>query len=211
MIRFFLLIRTWIIGIVLAGAAVFFGYQAIDVWSTNGTLEVNKPVVKPPKPQVNRRVAYRRNPGYKTYKVIAQKNLFSSDRREQLSEKSSPASPVKPAKSLDNRFALFGIFINGNQKKALVSNLNKKDAKGKEYIWVTVGDKIGALKVSEIQSEQIILVQGGRTHTIRLSDQNQPRKRSIVRKKSRKTGTKTKNITIPNIKIPAAKGSKTSS
>jgi hypothetical protein len=209
--RFFLLIRTWIISIVLAGAAVFFGYQAFEVWSANETPAVKKPVAKPPKPQADRRVAYRPNPRYKTYAVIAQKNLFASDRREKLPAKAPTPSAVKPAKALDRRFALYGIVINGDQKKALVSNLDKKNAKKKEYIWVKVGDKIGTLNVSEIQSEQIILTQGGSTYTIRLSDQNHPRKRSIMRKKTKQTGTGTKSITIPKAKSPAAKGLKTSS
>jgi len=209
--RFFLLIRTWIICILLAGAAVFFGYQTFEVWSANDKLEVKKSVPKKPKGQKDRRVAYRRNPGYNAYEVIAQKDLFASDRREKLLEKSTTPARVIPAKPLDKRFALFGIVINGSEKKALVANLDKKDAKGKEYIWVKAGDKIGNLNVSKIQSEQIIITQGGSTYTIRLSDHNHPQKRVSGRKKKKPTEPSTTIIKKQKIKRPAAKGSKASS
>ena len=209
--RFFLLIRTWIIGILLAGAAVFFGYQTYQVWAPKAELEVDQPAQKPLKPRADKRVAYRRNPRYNTYEVIAQKDLFASDRREKLPEKPPTPSRVIPAKPLDKRFALFGIVINGSEKKALVANLDKKTAKEKAYIWVKVGDKIGTLNVSEIQPEQIILTQGGSTYTIRLSDYNHPQKRAVGRKKKKPTGPSTTNIKKQKDKSPAAKGSKTSS
>ncbi len=209
--RFFLLIRSWIIGILLAGAVVFFGYQTFEVWSRDGTLEVNKPVRKPLRPHADRRVAYRRNPPSRTYEVIPQKNLFSSDRREKVPETSQTPSLVKPPKPLDRRFALFGIVINGNEKKALVSNLNKKNAKEKKYIWVKVGDKVGDLNISEIKSEQITVIKGRSTYTIRLSDQSRPQKRSTARKVKKRTGSGTIEIKRPKVKSPAAKGSKVSS
>jgi hypothetical protein len=153
--RFFLLIRTWIICTLLAAAAIFFGYQTVEVWSGNDRLEVNEAIQKTPKRQVNRRVTHRRNPRYNVYEVIAQKDLFASDRREKLPEKSPTPSPVKAAQPLDKRFALFGIVINGGEKKALVANLDKKSAKEKAYIWVKVGDKIGTLNVSEIHQRRV--------------------------------------------------------
>jgi len=209
--RFFLLIRNWIIGILLAGAAVFFGYQTYQVWTPNAELEADQPVQKPLKPRADKRVAYRRNPRYNAYEIIAQKDLFASDRREKLLEKSTTPARVIPAKPLDKRFALFGIVINGSEKKALVANLDKKGAKGKEYIWVKAGDKIGNLNVSKIQSEQIIITQGGSTYTIRLSDHNHPQKRVSRRKKKKPTEPSTTIIKKQKIKRPAAKGSKASS
>jgi len=91
-------------------------------------------------------------------------------------------------KPLDKRFVLFGIVINGSEKKALVANLDRKNATGKEYVWVKAGDKIGNLNVSEIQPEQIIITQGGNTYTIRLSDHNHPQKRAIGRKRKNQLG-----------------------
>jgi hypothetical protein len=214
MMRFFLLIRTWIICALLAAAAIFFGYQTVEVWSgndSNDRLEVNKAAQKTPKRQAGRSVAHRRSPRYKVYEVIAQKDLFSRDRREKLPEKSPTAAPVKAEQPLDKRFALFGIVIKGSEKKALVTNLDKKSAKGKAYIWVKVGDKIGNLNVSEIQPEQIIVIQGGRTYTIRLSDHSQSQKRVRGRKKKKPNEPTTTIIKKQKVKRPAAKGSKVSS
>jgi hypothetical protein len=209
--RFFLLIRTWIISILLAGAVVFFGYKTFEVWSTNDKLEVNKPDRKSPRPRARSRIAYHRNPPYKTYEVVAQKNLFSSDRREKSADESSTLSGVKPAKSLDSRFALFGIVINGKEKKALVSNLENKNAKNKKYIWVKVGDRVGNLNISEIKSGHVIITQGGSTYAIPLSDRSYPEKRSTVRKVKKRTGTRTIEIKKPKVKSPAAKRLKASS
>ena len=209
--RFFLLIRTWIISIVLAGAVAFFGYQTVMVWMAKDTLEANQPVRITPEPHAQPRVAYRRYPPYQTFEVIAQKNLFSSDRKEKLSAKSPTPSRVQPPKPLDSRFALFGIVIDGNEKKALVSNVGKKNASEKAYIWVKIGDKIGNVNVSEITPEQIIITETGNTYTIRLSDQGRSKKRSISRKVIKRTGTSTKNIKKPTIVRPAVKKSNGSS
>ena len=211
MMRFLILIRTWIMNILLAGAAVFFGYQAYEIWSGNDNMEVNRPVQKPLRPNAVRRVAYRRMPRYQTYEVIPGKNLFSSDRREKLPETSPAPSPAKPAKPLDRRFALFGIVINNNEKKALISNLDKKNASEKKVVWVKVGDKIGDLSVTEIKSGQITLTQGASTHTVRLSDQTSSQRRSKGRKVKKRTGTAPKNIKKTKINGTGAKGSKPSS
>ena len=195
----------------LAAAAVFFGYQTIEVWSANDQPDPNKQVGKPPKAVAARKVAYRRNPRYNTYAVIAKKNLFSSDRREKLPEKSPPPKIAKPLKSLGIRFALFGIVINGDEKKALISNFDKKNATDKEYIWLKVGDKIGTLNVSEIQADQIIITERGNTYIIRLSDQEHPQKRSVTRKNIQRSRSSKKNIKKPEVISPAAKGTKESS
>jgi len=209
--RFFHLIRTWVLILLLAVAVVFFGYQTFQVWFAHDEPEVNEPARRPQGSQANRRVAYRRNPPYKTYEVIAQKNLFSSDRREEAPDTSPTPSVVQPSKPLDSRFALFGVVIEGDEKKALVSNLNKKTPDEKDYIWVKVGDKIGNLNISEINPEQVTITEGGSTHTIRLSDQSYPQKRSGVRKSTRRTGSGTIEIKKSKVKSPAAKGSNTSS
>jgi hypothetical protein len=211
MMRFLLLIRNWVIGILLAGATVFFGYQTVQVWSAADTLEAGQPDKKQPGARAKRKIAYHRAPRFNAYEVIPRKNLFSRDRREHVPEKSPKPSPGKQPKPLDNRFALFGIVIKGGEKKALVANLDPKTAAEKKYVWVKVGDKIGNLNVSEIQSEQILLTEGGRTYTVRLSDQSHQQKRSGLRRKNKSKGAGTKTITIPKFKSPGAKRSKRSS
>ena len=212
--RFFFLIHAWIICALLAAAAIFFGYQTVGVWSGNdgnARPEVKKAVQKTAQRQTRRNVVQRRSLRYPVYEVIAQKDLFASDRKEKLAEKSPASAPVKAAQPLDKRFALFGIVINSSEKKALVANLDNKSAREKPYIWVKVGDKIGNLNVSEIQPEQIILTQGGRTYTIRLSDQSETQRRVRGRKKKRPNEPTTTIIKKQKVKRPAARRSKSSS
>jgi type II secretory pathway component PulC len=211
MMRFFLLIRTGIICVLLATAAIFFGYQAVEVWSGSNQPVVKKAEKKPTKRQIKPGFIYRRNPRSKDFEVIAQKDLFSSDRREKLPEKSPRPAPVKAAQSLDKRFVLFGILITGDEKKALVANLDNKSAQEKAHIWVKAGDKIGNLSVSEIRPEQVIITQGGRTYTIRLSEQSEFQRRVRGRKKKKPNEPTTTIIKKQKDKRPAAKRSKTSS
>jgi hypothetical protein len=189
----------------LAAASGFFGYQAYGVWSANDEPVVRKADQKPSNTRGVRRGTYRRNQPSTNFEVIPQKDLFSSDRREKLPEKPKTTAPVKAAQPLDRRFALFGIVIEDSEKKALVANLGKKSAKDKAYIWVKVGDKIGNFDVSEIQPEQIILTQGESVYSIRLSDPNKPKKRSVTRKRTKRTNTT--NKTKPKTKNSSGKAS----
>ena len=198
--RFFVSLRLWIISMLLAAAAIFFGYQAYMVWHKD-TPAVGKPVQKPLKSRADRKIVYRRNLPIAAYEVIANKNLFSNDRKEKLPDKPPPTlSRVIAAKPLDRRFALFGVIIAGDQKEALVSNIAKKSAKEKETIWVKVGDKIGDLNVAEIQAEQIIITRGGSTYTVRLSDPNKYKKRSVTRKRSKQKDTRIQKELEPKTK-----------
>ena len=89
--RFFLLIRSWIISMALAGAVAFFGYQTFTVWIAKDRLEAHQPVGKTPDPQTRKGVAYRRYPPYKTFEVIAQKNLFFQRSQGKIGRKSPDA------------------------------------------------------------------------------------------------------------------------
>ena len=189
--RFFHLIRTWVICMLLAAAAVFFGYQAFEVWSGNAQPDVKKTVQKPQTPRVNRSGAYRRNQRRTDFEVIARKDLFSADRREILPEKSATAAPVRATQPPDRRFALFGIVLDSREKKALVANPDPKSARENAYIWVNVGDKMGDFNVSEIQPEQIFLTQGEQTYTLRLLDHEPSPRRASGRKKKKPAGPST--------------------
>ena len=202
--RFFILIRTWVMNLLLAGAVLFFGYQTFEVWFPNDKLEVNQPARKAVAPSGHQRVAYRRNQPYETYELVVQRHLFASDRREELPDATPTATPVKPAQPLDSRFALFGIVIIEGEKKALVSNLDKKTAVEKDYIWLKIGDKIGQLVISEIYPEHIIVTQGGYPYIIRLSDPSYRQKSYNLQKGKRRPGTKTIEIKRPKADSSAA-------
>lgn len=197
------MIRTWAMNVVLAGAVVFFGYQTLEVWIAGETGEVVQPAPKPPGPHPQRRIAYRRTPPYRTYEGIARKNLFSSDRREELPETAPTPVPVMPSKPLDSRFALFGIVVDGKEKKALVSNLYRKTATEKEYIWVEVGDEIGNLMVTDIKPEEITITEQGNTHVLRLSEQSYPQRRASTRAGTEQSGTRAIVIKSSRKKSPA--------
>lgn len=204
--RFLVLIRNWIISFLLAGAAVFFSHQTLKVWSSEDTSKDVPAARKPLHLPAVKRTPHRRAPRYKTYEVISEKNLFASDRREQSYEAPEAAPPAMPSKPPGNVLALFGVVINGNEKKALVSNPEKRRGKEeKENIWVTVGDKIGNFEVRMIKPEELILFHGGSAYTVLLSDQSHPEKKAILRKLPKQINTFDKNKIKPTSKRPKVK------
>ncbi len=188
----------------LAGAVAYFGYQTFTTWFAKGNLS-HQGAQKTSAIQTRKKATLYRTPPFRTFEVIAQKNLFASDRREKMPTKPQAPSRSKPPSPLDRRFALFGIVIDGNVKKALVSNLNKKVGPEKAYIWVKIGDRVGNLQVSDITPEQIIVIQKGYEHIVRLSDKSQPQKRSIKRNVTRQTRTNNKKREKPKVVRPTVK------
>jgi hypothetical protein len=111
---------------------------------------------------------------------------------------------VRPSRPLDSRFALFGIVIDGTEKKALVTNLNKKTPTEKTHIWVEVGDTIGNLNIAEIKPGQVTLTEGSSTHIVRLSEQNYAQRRPSGRTAKKQAGTGVIEIKRERVKSPAA-------
>lgn len=200
---FFHLIRNLVVWVLLAGAVAFFGHRTYGVWfagkaleGSEDTQETSPSVRRPPAPRARRSLAYRRVPPYSTYEVVAGRNLFSSDRREEVPEPEAPVAPapVVPLRPLDSRFALFGVVIEGDQKKALVWNLNKAGPTDKDYVWVRVGDEVGNLKISEIGLDRLVVTLGDSTYTVRLTDENYQKQRRVVRDARARNRAKTIEI-----------------
>lgn len=203
--------KIWLINISLAVFVVFFEIMSFDVWSQGAKpIQEIQPGKSSEKPLPGKSVMERTTPPESTYGIVADKNLFSSNRSEFIPEKPKPGPGAEPGppKISEKMIFLYGVILMGDSKQALISNPEtgtqdgKKRAKDK---WVKVGDTMGNFSVADIKKDRIILADGASTHEILLYDKNKPTRKIIVPEKSAAptVGTTGSAVTGPAVTGPA--------
>ena len=177
--------KIWLINISLAVFVVFFGMMSFDVWSRGDETIPEIPSVKSPeKPLPGKRIIERTMPPEPTYGIVAEKNLFSSNRSEVIPEKQKKEGPLKIS---EKTIFLYGVVVMGDRKKALISNPDPGPVGGKKPAskekWVAVGDTIGTFSVSDIRKDRIVLADGAGNHEILLYDKSKPARQVNVAEK----------------------------
>ena len=172
--------KIWLINIVLAAFVVFFGIMSFDVWSKGGeAVPEMRSGKSPEKPLPGKGIIERTMPPESTYGIVADKNLFSSNRTESLPEKDKTG----PLKISEKMILLYGVVVTGDRKQALISNPESRPVAGKSRAkdkWVKVGDTLGNFSVADIRKDRIVLADGANTHEILLYDKNKPARQVIV-------------------------------
>ena len=179
--------RIWVINILLAAFVVFFGMMSFDVWSKGDeTIPEMQTGKNPEKPLPGKGIIERKMPPDSTYSIVAEKNLFSSNRSEVVPEK--PTQKSGPLKISEKTIFLYGVVVMGDHKKALISNPETGPEAGKKRVakekWVALGDTLGNFSVADIQKDRIILADGANTHEILLYDKNKPARKIIAPEKA---------------------------
>ncbi|MFA5323787.1 MAG: hypothetical protein WC373_14040 [Smithella sp.] len=170
--------KIWLTNIVLAAFVVFFGTMSFDVWSkgdeafpeikTDKSREMSPPA---------KMIIEREMPPESTYGIVADKNLFSSNRSESLPAKDKSG----PLTISEKMIFLYGVVVMGDRKQALISNPEPETGKSRaKDKWIKVGDTLGNFTVSDIQKDRIILTEGGSTHEILLFDSNKPTRQTTI-------------------------------
>jgi hypothetical protein len=198
--------RIWVINILLAAFVVFFAMMSFDVWSKGDeTIPEIQTGKNPEKPLPGKGIIERKMPPDSIYSIVAEKNLFSSDRSEVVPEK--PTQKSGPLKISEKMVFLYGVVVMGDRKKALISNpesgseANKKS--GAKEKWVALGDTLGNFNVADIQKDRIILADGANKHEILLYDKNKPA-RKITAPEKAAPSTTASNIAGSGPTAPAA-------
>jgi hypothetical protein len=178
--------KIWLINIVLAFFVVFFGMMSFDVWSKwDETVPEVQTAKSSEKPLPGKGIMERTVPPDSTYEIVAEKNLFSTNRSEVIPEKQKKEGPLKISEKM---IFLYGVVVMGDRKKALISNPDPGPEAGKRPApkdkWVAVGDTIGTFSVADIRKDRIILADGASNHEILLYDKNKPIRQTIVAEKS---------------------------
>jgi hypothetical protein len=178
-----MMLRVWIANFVLAALVVYFGVSAYKIWEENGD-GTPIPAVRDGStagPVTEKKFASRLMPQETAYDVVAADNLFSPDREEILPEAPEPEAPETPQASevriSGAAISLYGVVIRDDDKKALISN-PERVARGREQMWVGIGDRLSNLTVDEIRNESILLVEGKKKYEVLLYDKSKEKPRA---------------------------------
>ena len=175
--------KIWLINILMAAFVVFFGIMSFDVWSKGDeTIPEIQTGKSPEKPPPGKRIMERTMTPESTYGIVADKNLFSSNRSESIPVELKPG----PLKISEKMIFLYGVVVTGDRKQALISNPESGPEAGKSRTkdkWVKVGDTMGNFSVTEIRKDRIILTQGANKYEILLYDKNKPARQMTVAEK----------------------------
>ncbi len=174
--------RIWLINLVLAVFAVFFGLKAYGVWSEGEKSFSEEPLIEKPSSRPKKRIVKKRMPPESDYRVVVERTLFSPERvSPDLQEEDPEAEEIKDLKVSGKRFFLYGVVLTDDYKAALITNSEVKPGKRKQK-WVMVGDTVGGFRVAGIKKDRIILAQGSREYEILLYDKDEPKKRAPATK-----------------------------
>jgi hypothetical protein len=172
--------RIWMINISLAVLVVFLGVMSFNVWlKADETIPEIQTGKSSEKPMPGKRIMERTMPPDSTYGIVAEKNLFSSNRTESIPVKQEPGQ----FKISEKMIFRYGVVLAGDRKQALISNPGPAPQAGKPPLrdkWVKVGDTMGNFSVTDIRKDRIILTDGGSMHEIPLYDKNKPARQVVA-------------------------------
>lgn len=178
--------KTWIVNICLASAAVFFAIQANETWNKKVEIAGKPGASKSAAPRGKTATVKWRTPPESHYRPIVAKNLFSPDRAVKVPDE--PKKKIEVRKSLAGSvITLFGVIIMDDYKKALVSNPDRKII-DREFRWVRENDEIGDLSVLSIEKEKILVAKDGKRFEIGLYDKNRSDGRQVSKPNKKPAG-----------------------
>lgn len=176
-----MLAKKWLFNIALMGMALFFAFKTYGVWHAPEPITEAVEKTPPKRIRTSQFINKRRVPPQDSYNVVTERNLFSRNRTEFVAEKEIVATKNPTQSRYAKRVALFGVFIEGDERLALISQAKIGKRAAKEDIWVKVGDTINNLKVVGIERDRIYLKEGSNTYEITLYDRDHPQKRKRKR------------------------------
>jgi hypothetical protein len=135
-----------------------------------------------------------RNPtSMKSYVSIAEKNVFSPDRKD------FPTPMGNGKKQLVRpQIVLYGVTIVGNYQAASIASPGRPLQKGeRETFTVKVGERIGEYKLTRVFSDRVTLEAEGDTFEVLLYDQSMSKRRTQIRTES-KPATITSTQPVPS-------------
>jgi hypothetical protein len=188
--------KLWFINILLVFGVIFFAVKTFDIWTTQNK-QLPEPISSARQEiQTEKQVVKRNLPPESSYRAIADKNLFSADRKEylpptpdsELEPNLDHEAEIKPFDGFGKNVILYGVMIWNDTKKALITNPERKSGDPQD-IWVQKGDtlleinrrdKVAALKVHDILNDRILVKDGASKYEILLYDKEKPKHREMI-------------------------------
>lgn len=189
--------KLWFINVILVIGVVFFAVKTFNVWFDQQNHYPESISSTKQEISLEKQFAKRNMPPESAYRTIADKSLFSEDRKEYL-----PPTPdaeldstlendgeIKPFDGFGQSVTLHGVLIWNDFKKALITNPDKKEGE-RQDIWVQKGDtlleikrqgSVATLKVDEILKDRILIRDGSSKYEILVYDKEKSMKREMIR------------------------------
>lgn len=192
-----MLSKLWFINILLVAGVIFFAVKTFDVW-VKQQKQYPEPIPHTRQEiQQEKQFAKRSVVPESSYRTIADKNLFSEDRKEYLPLTIDPElestleheTEIKPFDGFGKNVTLYGVMIWNDVKKALITNPDRKTGEPQD-IWVQKGDtlleikrqnSVATLKVDEILNDRILVRDESSKYEILLYDKEKARKREMIK------------------------------
>lgn len=185
--------KIWLINLVLAVFAVFFGLKAYGVWSEEKKSSSEVRPIEKPSSRSEKRIVTSRMPPESAYAAVVEKNLFAPGRTGSMPGESESGPDVKQLMVAIKRIIVSGVIMMDDYEAALVSTLkhridrrrSKTNAGEWESKWVKVGDTIGDFQVAGIKEDRVIFTEGAKEYEIFLYDKDKPKRQIQVTKKAK--------------------------
>ncbi len=182
--------KIWLINLVLAVFAVFFGLKAYGVWSEEKKNSSEVRPIEKPSSRSEKRIVTRRMTPESAYAAVVEKNLFAPGRTGSTPGKPESGPDVKQLMVAVKRIIVSGVIMMDDYEAALVSTLkhridrrrSKTNAGEWESEWVKVGDTIGDFQVAGIKEDRVIFTEGAKEYEIFLYDKDKPKRQIPVTK-----------------------------
>ena len=180
-------LRYGMVGLFLALVFVLLIFKNYETW--------NQPIEALPEKEMTKKPEKKSEPypitkdqeentTIKTYVGIADKNIFSPERKEFPITLIPGGELKKPI--IRPQIVLFGISIVGDYQSATVSTPGKPLQKGeRETTTLKIGESVGDYKVSKILSDRIMMAAGEDSFEVLLHDPKVPKKRTYVKTESK--------------------------
>lgn len=186
--------KLWLINILFAAFAVFSGIRAYDIWYKK---EMPKTEILADSPKAEnrseKRMMSRTMLPESEYSIVAEKNLFSPDRKEILPEASEPEPEIKADDPFAKKITLYGVIMMDAYKAALVENPDRKPDERRDK-WVKEGDTLGEFQIAEIRKESILLTDKDKKYEVLLYDKEKSGNKE-------KTASKTPAASQPTVVV----------
>jgi hypothetical protein len=172
--------RNGVLGLMVLLVVVILGFKNYEIWSHSGLPLSSKGDARKASVKLEPPPAFlpaRERASAAPYLVIAEKNIFSPDRRDFAAQMSGESVPVSRPQVL-----LYGVVIGDQFQTASVVSPGRALLKGeRELKTLRLGDQIGGYKLTKIFSDRITLEAAGDSFEVLLFDPKFPKRRMDVR------------------------------
>ncbi len=172
--------RYGVLGLMVLLLVVILGFKNFEIWSYSGPSMSSKKVAKKAGVKQELPPAFlpaRERASAAPYSAIAQKNIFSPDRKDFAAPMSGETAPTSRP-----QVVLYGIVIADRFQTASVVSPGRPLLKGeRELKTLRLGDQIGGYKLAKILPDRIMLEAEGDSFEVLLFDPKSAKRRTDVR------------------------------